>query len=61
MMNDKKQIKIIDFSHARAFNLKKSLNGKSGTLGFIAQEIVNYDEIDEKCDIFSAGVIMFEM
>ncbi|KAM3132813.1 hypothetical protein pb186bvf_015118 [Paramecium bursaria] len=61
MMNEKKQIKIIDFSHAKAFNLKKSLTGKRGTLGYIAPEIVNYDEYDEKCDIFSAGVIMFEI
>ena len=60
-MNEKKQIKIIDFSHAKAFNLKKSSTGKRGTLGYIAPEIINYDEYDEKCDIFSAGVIMFEL
>ncbi|CAD8212932.1 unnamed protein product [Paramecium pentaurelia] len=55
------QLKLIDFG----LTTKDSGRSKCGTPGYIAPEILNFDtkinEYNEKCDIFSLGVIFYKM
>ncbi|KAM3132787.1 hypothetical protein pb186bvf_015092 [Paramecium bursaria] len=62
MMNSKQNIKIIDFGLATILNDSK-LHGykQCGTPGYIAPEIYSSSKYNEKCDIFSLGIIMFEL
>ncbi|CAD8179415.1 unnamed protein product [Paramecium pentaurelia] len=55
------QLKLIDFG----LTTKSSGRSKCGTPGYVAPEILNLDtkinEYNEKCDIFSLGVIFYKM
>lgn len=65
LLDDKKksgghiQIKLIDFGTSTLFSPKKKANGKFGTPYYIAPEILTKDNYNEKCDIWSAGVILY--
>lgn len=54
-------MKLIDFG----LTTKSSGKSKCGTPGYVAPEILNLDtkinEYNEKCDIFSLGVIFYKM
>ena len=53
-------IKLIDFGLAKQnFDLKAGLKSIVGSPNFIAPEILNKQEYDYKCDIWSLGVIIF--
>lgn len=56
---DNNQIKIIDFGTAEVFDSSKPMNQLYGTAYYIAPEIVNNKPYDEKCDLWSIGVIMY--
>ncbi len=63
MVNAKNQIKVMDFGLAK---LKGSLkltrsSSTAGTLGYMAPEQLQGGEIDARSDIFSFGVLLFEM
>jgi serine/threonine protein kinase/Tfp pilus assembly protein PilF len=63
MVNSKNQIKVMDFGLAK---LKDSLrltkvSTTVGTLGYMAPELIQGGEADARSDIFSFGVVMFEM
>lgn len=55
------QLKLIDFG----LTTKEGGKSKCGTPGYVAPEILNLDtkinEYNEKCDIFSLGVIFYKM
>ena len=55
-------IVIADFGLAACLN-ENLLFKRCGTPGFVAPEILEYTEgnpiYDEKCDVFSAGVILY--
>lgn len=51
-------IKIIDWGTARFFDKNKKMNKISGTPYYIAPEVL-FEKYDEKCDIWSCGVIMY--
>ena len=51
-------IKIIDWGEARFFDKNKKMNRISGTPYYIAPEVLA-EKYDEKCDIWSCGVIMY--
>ena len=53
-------IKIIDFGTSLVKTGKK-IKGKCGTPYYIAPEILKSDEYNEKCDIWSVGVIFYIM
>ena len=62
MMDSKYNIKIIDFGLATIINDNKQYGYKQcGTPGYIAPEIYASSKYNEKCDIFSIGIIMFEL
>lgn len=58
--NDTKNIKVIDFGTSKAFGSNHHMKEKFGTVYYIAPEVLTYD-YDEKCDVWSAGVILYIM
>lgn len=63
MVNSKNQIKVMDFGPAK---LKGSLRltktaSTVGTLGYMAPEQIQGSDADARSDIFSFGIVLFEM
>ncbi len=63
MVNSKNQIKVMDFGLAK---LKDSIRltrllSTVGTLGFMAPELIQGEDADARSDVFSFGVVMYEM
>ena len=52
-------IKVIDFGTAIAFNPEKGMNKMLGTPYYMAPEIFTSSRYDEKCDVWSLGVILY--
>ena len=52
------QLKIIDFGTSLVYDETKALDEKLGTPYYIAPEVLN-KKYNEKCDIWSCGVILF--
>ncbi|XP_071942496.1 myosin light chain kinase, smooth muscle-like [Antedon mediterranea] len=52
-------IKLIDFGLARKFDPKQSVKVMFGTPEFVAPEVVNYEKIGYKTDMWSVGVICY--
>merc|ERR1712061_834863 len=54
------QLKMIDFGFAQTFKPgEKTMQTKCGTPHFLAPEIFDDDFYDEKCDLWSCGVILY--
>jgi calcium-dependent protein kinase len=55
------KLKIVDFGFACEVNQNNFLFKKCGTPGFVAPEVFNacMKMYNEKCDIFSAGIIFY--
>jgi serine/threonine protein kinase len=63
MVNTKNQIKVMDFGLAKlkgSLKITKS-SGTIGTLAYMAPEQIHGGEVDARSDIFSFGVVLFEM
>ena len=58
MVDNDNHIKIIDFGLSCP---RKICYEKCGTIGYIAPEIVFNDQYDEKCDMYSVGVLLYQM
>ena len=56
---DNDQIKIIDFGTAQEFDPDEKMSQLFGTAYYIAPEILLSKKYDEKCDLWSIGVIMY--
>ncbi|XP_059540616.1 myosin light chain kinase 2, skeletal/cardiac muscle-like [Myotis daubentonii] len=52
-------VKIIDFGLARRYNPKEKMKVNFGTPEFLSPEVVNYDQISDKTDMWSMGVITY--
>ncbi len=63
MVNAKKQIKVMDFGLAKLKGSLKLTKASStiGTLAYMAPEQIQGGEVDARSDIFSFGVVLFEM
>jgi len=61
------KVKIVDFGLATYINVSEYIFKKCGTPGYIAPEVFKYDAkspstfYDDRCDVFSAGCILFHM
>jgi myosin-light-chain kinase len=53
------QIKLIDFGLARRYNPREKLQVLFGTPEFVAPEVVNFEKINTKTDMWSVGVICY--
>ncbi len=63
MVNSKNQIKVMDFGLAKlrgSVKLTKS-SSTTGTLAYMAPEQIQGAEVDARADIFSFGVVLYEM
>ncbi|KAM5245914.1 myosin light chain kinase 2, skeletal/cardiac muscle [Ctenodactylus gundi] len=52
-------VKIIDFGLARRYNPNEKLKVNFGTPEFLSPEVVNYEQISDKTDMWSLGVITY--
>ena len=59
--NNKPTVKLIDFGVAQYLCKGQSLKGKVGTLKYMAPEIFIRESYNEKVDVWSAGVILYNM
>ena len=53
--------KLIDFDNSCTFEEGQLLQGVFGTVYYIAPEVVSGQQYDERCDVWSVGVIMYIM
>lgn len=56
--NNNNIIKVIDFGTSQKFDPKKKMTQTYGTAYYIAPEVLN-SEYNEKCDVWSTGVILY--
>jgi serine/threonine protein kinase len=63
MLNTKNQIKVMDFGLAKLKGTLKLTKTSStiGTLAYMSPEQIQGGEVDSRSDIFSFGVLLFEM
>ena len=63
LLDDNFNIKICDFGLSTEIDIEndESMKGTAGTRGYMAPEILEKKDYNAKCDIFSAGVILFIM
>lgn len=60
--NENTTIKISDFGLAKRFkNLKDKMSENCGTCQWMAPEIFESDKYNEKVDVYSYGIILYEM
>ena len=59
--NNKPLIKLIDFGTAQHINKMKKITGKIGTIKYMAPEIFLSPFYDEKVDLWSVGIILYNM
>ena len=60
LSNNKKNIKLIDFGLAKSKSIKRS-ESICGSPLYMAPELLNNNKIKEKSDIWSIGIILYEM
>ena len=56
---DDSPLKVIDFGTSRLFDPSKKMRQRIGTPYYIAPEVLSKKGYNEKCDIWSCGVIMY--
>ena len=52
-------IKISDFGISKLMNAETQMTGGVGTQKFMAPEILNEEEYDQKVDVYSFGVVLY--
>jgi serine/threonine protein kinase len=58
---DLESITVTDFGLSTKFKHGEKLAMRCGTPGYVAPELLNNEGYDEKADLFSLGVVMYEM
>jgi len=55
------EIKICDFGLSRVVDKSKLMTGNVGTVSWIPPEIFEKKQYNEKCDVYSYGIILWEL
>ena len=62
LVNGRDQVKIMDFGIARVESSSLTMAGTVvGTPSYMAPELINGEQADKRCDLFAAGVILYQM
>ena len=65
MLDDRRQVRVIDFGIARAFGqerLTRTSDGSIGTLEYMSPEqILSPNQIDHLTDVYSMGIVLYEL
>lgn len=59
LFDNEGRIKVIDFGTAKKVDPEDGMKGVKGTPYYVAPEIISQMKYNEKCDIWSIGVIMY--
>ncbi|KAK7321575.1 hypothetical protein VNO77_32364 [Canavalia gladiata] len=61
-LDDASHIRVADFGHARFLgDHEMALTGETGTYVYMAPEVIRCEPYDEKCDVYSFGIILNEL
>ncbi|KAI3783979.1 hypothetical protein L1987_43070 [Smallanthus sonchifolius] len=61
-LDDAFHVRVADFGHARFLtDEEKAFTGETGTYVYMAPEVIRSEPYDEKCDVYSFGVILNEL
>lgn len=61
LIEDEGLIKVIDFGTAQTFNPEQGMSNMLGTPYYMAPEVFSREAYNEKCDMWSLGVILYCM
>ncbi|TYH69280.1 hypothetical protein ES332_D05G044400v1 [Gossypium tomentosum] len=60
--HDAKHVRVADFGHARFLcDEEMALTGETGTFIYMAPEVIRCEPYNEKCDVYSFGIILNEL
>ncbi|KAI3705797.1 hypothetical protein L1987_76039 [Smallanthus sonchifolius] len=61
-LDDAFHVRVADFGHARFLtDEEKAFTGETGTYVYMAPEVIRSEPYDEKCDVYSFGIILNEL
>ncbi|CAL5419499.1 unnamed protein product [Camellia sinensis] len=61
-LDDTMHVRVADFGHARLLtDEEKALTGETGTYVYMAPEVIRCEPYNEKCDVYSFGIILNEL
>ncbi|AQK63032.1 Protein kinase superfamily protein [Zea mays] len=60
LLDRKRTLKIADFGVARVEAQSCEVTGQTGTLGYMAPEVLQGKPYDHKCDVYSFGILLWE-
>jgi len=58
---DSIEAKVTDFGASRVLNRRSAMTGNVGTVAWIAPEVFGQKKYNEKCDVYSFGIILWEL
>ncbi|XP_010435069.1 PREDICTED: serine/threonine-protein kinase HT1-like [Camelina sativa] len=62
LLDGQKNLKIADFGVARVEALNpKDMTGETGTLGYMAPEVIDGKPYNRRCDVYSFGICLWEI
>ncbi|ONK66142.1 uncharacterized protein A4U43_C06F4570 [Asparagus officinalis] len=62
LLDDCTHVRVADFGHARLLcDGEQALTGEMGTYVYMAPEVIRSEPYDEKCDVYSFGIILNEL
>lgn len=62
LLDSNRNLKIADFGVARVEALNpQEMTGETGTLGYMAPEVLNGKPYNRKCDVYSFGICLWEI
>ncbi|KXZ52483.1 hypothetical protein GPECTOR_9g527 [Gonium pectorale] len=61
LMDDNAIVKIADFGVARVIETTGHMTAETGTYRWMAPEVIEHKPYDEKADVFSFGVVLWEL
>lgn len=61
LMDSDKVVKVADFGVARFLNQEGVMTAETGTYRWMAPEIINHQPYDQKADVFSFAIVLWEL